>query len=353
MLKKSFDVSFEVKNIEENDDFFLFEGYASTFGDVDLGNDRVVKGAFTKTIRELKERAVPISGADINALLPVLWQHRRDQPVGSFYDLREDDKGLFVKAVLPKSDDLVTGRVMPQMRARSIKALSIGYQIIEQSMQGSVRNIEEVRLIEVSLVTTPMNEEATITSVKQEHDLLPVVGKKVKWVAKEAIERIEKADHECSDGFLYYSDEQTKSLPIADIVDGELVAIPRAIFSAVAAINGAKRLNISEEEQTKIKSDIDEYYSLMGLNSPFSKKYKLGVNEAKTLTSRDLEKFLIANNVFSKDAAKLIASKFTSVAWDADGEKSEWEAVQSAEAEKEAKAEKEAEAKLDKLISLF
>ena len=40
----------DTKSIIEEDDFFIFEGYASTFGNVDLGDDVIAQGAFTKTL---------------------------------------------------------------------------------------------------------------------------------------------------------------------------------------------------------------------------------------------------------------------------------------------------------------
>jgi len=60
-------------------------GYASTFGNVDLVNDRVLSGAFSETIRQRPE-------------LPLLWQHSSDSPVGKVFLMNEDNHGLFFKA---------------------------------------------------------------------------------------------------------------------------------------------------------------------------------------------------------------------------------------------------------------
>ena len=52
---------FEVKSLSEEGDFFIFEGYASTFGNVDLGDDIIVNGAFSKSLQA-------------NPNVPILWQ---------------------------------------------------------------------------------------------------------------------------------------------------------------------------------------------------------------------------------------------------------------------------------------
>ena len=48
---------FKVTEADSSDDVGVIEGYASTFGNVDLGNDIVEKGAFKKTIKD--QRGIP------------------------------------------------------------------------------------------------------------------------------------------------------------------------------------------------------------------------------------------------------------------------------------------------------
>jgi HK97 family phage prohead protease len=161
-------VPFETKSIKEDGEFFEFEGYAATFGNIDLGGDKIIKGAFVKTIKEIKSRAVPIDNTNFKRLIPLLWQHRSSEPLGSFVDLEEDKKGLFVKAIMPKGDTFVSGRVMPQMRIKSISKMSIGFrtEVFEMDVNNEVRELKELSLRESSLVTFPMNENAEITDIK-------------------------------------------------------------------------------------------------------------------------------------------------------------------------------------------
>ena len=157
MELKHMNVSFQVKEYNDEDEYFSFAGYGSTANNVDLGNDRVMPGAFKQCIEEMAR-----SGKN----LPVLWQHDMSMPLGTYVEMYEDAKGLYVKGRMPKADDFVRGRVMPQMKAGSIDSMSIGYMANQWEMDGDVRNLKEITLYEISLVTMPMNPDAMITDMK-------------------------------------------------------------------------------------------------------------------------------------------------------------------------------------------
>lgn len=143
--------AFELK--KEPDDDGFFEGYASVFNVVDQGMDIVERGAFENTLNNRKPK--------------MLWQHDPNQPIGVWDELREDERGLFVKGRLLK--DVARGReAMALMRAGALDAMSIGYITKEADREGNggVRRLKELDLREISLVTFPMNESALITGVK-------------------------------------------------------------------------------------------------------------------------------------------------------------------------------------------
>jgi len=150
------DVAFEIKSLhddDEDDKFFIFEGLASTFGNLDLVDDIVMPGAFKESI----EKQFPV----------VLWQHNSHEPIGVPVELRETAEGLFIKARLPKDDTFVSGRVIPQLKIGSIKTMSIGFFVLEFDMDDSmIRKLIKLDLKEVSLVTFPANPRAVITDVK-------------------------------------------------------------------------------------------------------------------------------------------------------------------------------------------
>lgn len=147
---KSF--GFDLKREPDQDG--LFEGYASVFDVVDLGLDVVAKGAFTKSLA---------SGRKVR----MLWQHDTEKVIGVWDEVREDERGLYVKGRLLK--DVALGReAMALMKAGAIDSMSIGYRTVEAMPEagGRVRKLVEVDLFEISLVTFPMNERATVTDVK-------------------------------------------------------------------------------------------------------------------------------------------------------------------------------------------
>lgn len=148
-------VAFEIKAVDdENEEFFTFEGLASTFN-LDLGNDIIEPGAFLESIN----RKSPI----------ILWQHDSREPIGMPMEIRETSEGLFVKVRLPKADTLVKGRVIPQIRVGSVRTMSIGFRSLDDERDGEnprVRRLKKVDLVEISLVTFPMNPEAVITGFK-------------------------------------------------------------------------------------------------------------------------------------------------------------------------------------------
>jgi len=144
----------EVKKFDEDDDYFYFKGYLSTFGNVDRGGDVVMKGAFLDSLEEHTPS--------------LLWSHESDDPpLGVFTKLAEDNIGLDISAKMPKEDSFVRERIIPQMRVKSINSMSIGYSVMSMDdveFQDDIRVLKKVFLWEGSLVTIPMNERAQIKS---------------------------------------------------------------------------------------------------------------------------------------------------------------------------------------------
>jgi len=135
-----------------------FEGYGSIFGNTDLGNDVIQKGAFKRSLRKRGPKKVKL-----------LYQHKTDMPIGVFDEIREDDKGLFVKGRLALETQ--AGREAYElMKMGALDGLSIGFKVdpkgYSYERRTKKRVIEEVDLMEVSLVTFPMNPKAMVRSVK-------------------------------------------------------------------------------------------------------------------------------------------------------------------------------------------
>ena len=154
---------FELKAYTEDDDDEKkgqFEGYASVFGNKDLGNDVVVQGAFEKSLRNKDPKRVKM-----------LFQHDTKTPIGIYTDIREDRKGLYVKGQLAMQTQ--KGReVYELMKMGAIDGLSVGYRVDAKGYsydeRGKKRLLKDVDLMEISAVTFPMNTRARIRSVKSE-----------------------------------------------------------------------------------------------------------------------------------------------------------------------------------------
>lgn len=144
----------------------FFEGYASTFGNVDFGGDIIQAGAFEKSLSSWGQKGQ----------LPFLLAfHDLSRPIGDWLEMRETEKGLFVRGQLwvkshKRIEDAV--RVYNMLQGTGKKEMSIGFRIpdggyeVRETATGSVRVIKEIDLVEVSVVPIAMNEQALVTSVK-------------------------------------------------------------------------------------------------------------------------------------------------------------------------------------------
>jgi HK97 family phage prohead protease len=134
----------------------VFVGYASLFGRRDQAGDIVMPGAFTQTLK----RRGP-------AEVRMLFQHDAGEPVGSWLDMRETDKGLHVTGRLERK--VQRGReLFSLLESRGLDGLSIGFRTVRARRDRALaaRLITEIDLWEISLVTFPMLEGARVSHVR-------------------------------------------------------------------------------------------------------------------------------------------------------------------------------------------
>jgi hypothetical protein len=134
-----------------------FEGYAAIFGNVDQGGDRIVPGAFAKSLKK----------GGHGGSVKMLWNHSPLEPIGVWEELTEDAKGLFGRGKLIL-EVAKAKEVHALIKAKAIGGLSIGYRTVRDAIEQGVRMIKEADLYEISPVTFPMNTGAKITAVKAE-----------------------------------------------------------------------------------------------------------------------------------------------------------------------------------------
>jgi HK97 family phage prohead protease len=145
--------SVSIDNIsEEENNELVIEGYGAWFGNEDNAGDIIQKGAFTKTLKENEGR------------IAFCYQHDIYNPIGKIEEIKEDDKGLYVKVRISDAEDDIKTKI----REGILREMSIGYNTIK-SMYNEITNIRtiiEAKLWEVSLVTIACNDMTVITGMK-------------------------------------------------------------------------------------------------------------------------------------------------------------------------------------------
>lgn len=151
-----------------------FAGYGAVFGNIDSHGDVIVPGAFKDTLTDWSGRgrlpamkmmhgtaANPFSGSDV--------------PIGKWTSMREDAKGLYVEGKLSGMETDIGKFNHALMKDGALDGLSIGYKTLRASrgaMAQVKRNIESVKLFEVSLVSEGSNPAALITQIKSQFQSL-------------------------------------------------------------------------------------------------------------------------------------------------------------------------------------
>jgi HK97 family phage prohead protease len=152
---------FEVKAVDEAKR--TFQGLASTW-DEDLGGDRIVKGAFRKTLGDWKAA----KGRKPIFLLDQHNYYSIRSILGRLASAQETDAGLETEWEVIEGAD--GDEAMRRVKGGFITGLSIGYSAVKwetEKVEGgeeweTIRILKEVKLYEVSLVIWPMNEGAVI-----------------------------------------------------------------------------------------------------------------------------------------------------------------------------------------------
>ncbi|WBY16835.1 HK97 family phage prohead protease [Erythrobacteraceae bacterium WH01K] len=126
-----------------------FAGYAALFGTPDAARDTIHPGAFRRT---LATRSEP---------LPLYWQHRPDQRIGWIERAEEDERGLRVVARI----DNPASRPAHLLASRAVDGLSFGYRARASRDDPAGRQLDDIDLFEVSLVTHPLQDGARVIFV--------------------------------------------------------------------------------------------------------------------------------------------------------------------------------------------
>ena len=147
-------------------------GYAATW-DPDLGGDLITRGAFREGLAAWRASGEPIQFVDFHNYTGL------KKILGRLVDAHEDEVGLSATFGVVRTQETEHAREL--VRTKSITGLSIGYRVprggsrepdAAQRALGVTRVLTRIALHEVSLVMSPMNPQARVTSPEGKADAL-------------------------------------------------------------------------------------------------------------------------------------------------------------------------------------
>jgi Escherichia/Staphylococcus phage prohead protease len=120
--------------------------------------DKFRPGAFAAAIAERQKNG---------GRFPACWQHDSDCPIGSYPEIKEDETGLYVEGKLTL-ETMKGSECYALMRDQAISGLSVGYipRAWEIDQDKKVRELIDVKLLEISPVTFPNMDGARVADVK-------------------------------------------------------------------------------------------------------------------------------------------------------------------------------------------
>jgi HK97 family phage prohead protease len=156
------DIDFEIRMEDATTDGMKFTGYAAVFNSDSEPlpfTERILPGAFKRSLKSRNE-------------VKLFKNHNMDDVLASTRSktlkLTEDSKGLLAEAVLPNT---TAGRDLAELMKRGdVHSMSFGFSVPNRgdkwSADGMTRELKEIRLHEVSIVTGFPAYEATTASVR-------------------------------------------------------------------------------------------------------------------------------------------------------------------------------------------
>lgn len=139
-----------------------FTCYGNTKGNIDHALDRTLDGAYQNSIEtHMKNGTMP----------KMFWMHKAyDLPVGVWLEMKEDQKGLWLKGRL--SDTSMGRDIETLAKDGALDSFSIGYYVIQEKWNQEARcnDLIEIDIKEISWVTYACNEESLLQDIKSKMD---------------------------------------------------------------------------------------------------------------------------------------------------------------------------------------
>jgi len=143
----------------------------------DAGGKRTFTGiASTPSTDRMGDQVEP-KGAQFKLPIPLLWQHDSRQPIGWVTGAKVTDKGIEIEGEVatvadagPLADRLTEAWQM--LKSKLVRGLSIGFNSIESARIDGTYGLKFLKWewLELSAVTIPANQDASITAIKSIDD---------------------------------------------------------------------------------------------------------------------------------------------------------------------------------------
>ncbi|WP_336938975.1 HK97 family phage prohead protease [Acinetobacter modestus] len=135
----------------------------------------IIEGIATTPAPDRVDDIVEPKGAQFTLPVPFIYHHYREKPVGSVIEAKVMEEGIWVKIQMVKpievESEVLKERLQlawDEIKTGLIRGLSIGFRAIEYVEISGTWGIRYTKWdwLELSAVTIPANQEATITGVK-------------------------------------------------------------------------------------------------------------------------------------------------------------------------------------------
>lgn len=232
-----------------------FAALVSVFNVVDHGGDRVIKGAFAKSLERWRASGDPI---------PVIWNHEWSNPLAHIgkvdpAEAVETDEGLLVKGTLDIDDNQFAAQVYRLLSERRVKELSFGYTTIDSKQKDGANELRELDLIEVGPTLKGMNASTELLAVKS----------------------LTVAEQKASQAFA------------APLADDDIAAVKRSIEILTAQADAGEKAGarLSKETRSAIAEAIDLLGSLIAVTDEVTDETK-SIEAKASGTASDLDEEL-------------------------------------------------------------
>jgi HK97 family phage major capsid protein/HK97 family phage prohead protease len=140
---------------------------------------RIIEGVASTPVTDRVGDILEPEGAEFKLPLPLLWQHRSDQPIGQVLRAKVTKAGIEIRAQIAKGLLPEIDRAWTLIKSGLVRGLSVGFNPIEYADIAGTYGMRFTKWewLELSAVTVPANADATISLIKSlDADALAATG---------------------------------------------------------------------------------------------------------------------------------------------------------------------------------